>query len=48
MQKIKRLMGKIMTMSAWAVAITTVASTSRYFAYQPKSDEKLAKKYLKK
>lgn len=47
MQKIKILMGKLITISAWAVAITTVASTSRYLAYQPELDGKVAEKYLK-
>lgn len=47
MEKIKNLIGKLIKISVWAVAITTVASTSRYLAYQPEADGKLAEKYLK-
>lgn len=47
MRKIKTLLLKLATSAAFAVAITTISSTSRYYAYQPELDGKLAEKYLK-
>lgn len=47
MKKIKVLMMRVVASAAFAVAITTVASTSRCFAFQPESDNKVMKKYMR-
>lgn len=48
MQMMKKTMGNLVKKTVRAVAITTVSSTTRYLAYQPDKDGKLAEKYLKR
>lgn len=48
MQMIKKGMGNLVKRAVRAVAMTTVSSTTRYLAYQPKKDAQLAEKYLKR
>ncbi len=47
MRKVKALCMKLVTSAVFAVAVTTLASTSRCFAFQPKQDGELAEKYGK-
>lgn len=47
MYKVKALLSKIAMAAVWGVAISTLASTSRFFSYQPKGEEELMRKYLK-
>lgn len=42
----KKSMGKLIQKTVKAVAMSSVASTTRYLAYQPKKDAVLAEKYL--
>lgn len=46
MRKVRELCMKLVTSAVFAVAVTTLASTSRCFAYQPEGDFELMKKYL--
>lgn len=48
MRKMMNLMMKLASSAVFFVAISTVASTSRYLAYQPETDEAVMKKYLEK
>lgn len=47
MYRIKALLSKLAMAAVWGVAISTVASTSRFFSYQPSGEEELMRKYLK-
>lgn len=47
MNKMRALLAKIAMAAVWGVAISTLTSTSRYFAYQPSGEEALMDKYLK-
>lgn len=46
MQTVKRSMETLVKKTIRVVAMTTISSTTRYLAYQPKKDEELAEKYL--
>lgn len=46
MKNLRKLLWKCSTMAVFAVAFTTIASTSRYLTYQPETDAELAEKYL--
>lgn len=46
MQRVKTFLSRIAVAAVWGVAISTLASTSRYFAYQPEGEEALMRKYL--
>lgn len=47
MKKLKRYLMSLASAAVFAVAINTVAATSRHFIYQPKLDEAVMKKYMK-
>mgnify|MGYP004427082233 FL=1 len=47
MYRVKALLSKLAMAAVWGVAISTLASTSRYFSYQPSGEEELMHKYLK-
>lgn len=46
MKTVKESMEALVKKTICVVAMTTVSSTTRYLAYQPKKDEELAKRYL--
>lgn len=46
MQRVKMLLSRLAVAAVWGVAISTLASTSRYFVYQPEGEEALMRKYL--
>lgn len=46
MRKFRELCMKLVTSAVFAVAVTTLTSTSRCFAFQPEKDGELAEKYL--
>lgn len=48
MKRLKDMLLRFTTCAVFAVAVTTVASTSRVLAYQPDLDAKVMKKYLNK
>lgn len=47
MGKIRRFLMSLASAAVFTVAINTVVATSRHFAYQPKLDEAVMKKYMK-
>lgn len=47
MRKLRELCMKLATSVVFTIAVTTLASTSRCFAFQPESDYELMKKYHK-
>lgn len=47
MQIMKKKVGELTKKVIRTIAMTTVSSTTRYLAYQPEKDGKLADKYLK-
>jgi len=48
MKKARKIIENMTAKAVRAVAMTTVSSTTRYLAYQPKKDQALAEKYLRK
>lgn len=46
MNRFKKLMSNLLLTTIWGVAVTTLTSTSRFFAYQPEGEEELMQKYL--